>query len=661
MNLVSKIVLLLFAFYFCLFYLFITLKKTPNKISLNKKSFNVKQDLNDFSISSLSPSRFLDLQIPPDYKVSPDFCTIYFPTLSKDQINNFYNYKSYNQCKVPTNDTITFINTEVDVKCENGSKPYYYFKDSQEVLSGGRTHIYWLYETEGYTSSQFLLVKCSEKSIYTFVFNRYKESVSTKANSIKAKLGGEEKPFNVLLLVLDVVSRHSAYQNLPEVIEIVNGSVEEYGASVYEFQKASVVDIHTVNNMAQIIYGVTYEKIIQKFGGAGLLFFDKSHNEFIDTAIWNYYSRLGYTTMFLHDSVWEYLSTVTGKFINTDHVFVNFWRVALSVYGWHDFEESQRCAGPENSHNLSLTYTYQYFDNYPKNNKFAYVHLNAGHEVTGNIKTVDSDLAVFIKSFLRMMEQKDENFVFFLIGDHGRTFQHLKFNILNYFDSRSAFTSVFISKEVESRWNLNEILRNNTDKLLGRFDINLSLKHIAAFPFSDLNSFNYEKLKNSYPVKSVSSLFKEYIEGNRKCIDIGVKNEFCPCRWFESKPHLQKDDPELFNSLIQLITKFFAGSQSKYYNCEKLKVYDNVKIEEFVMDPFEEGLSTIYLVRLRANQKIFIEAKLNYFMYANNQYYILKSKESKSLSKIFKHKSNRIYLELEYAMSFGDCSYDCLC
>ena len=138
---------------------------------------------------------------------------------------------------------------------------------------------------------------------------------------------------------------------------------------------------------------------------------------------------MGYVTLFLHDTVWNSMNYLTGYEILADIVFANYWKAVWSVYGFHDYTSGQRCIGSVNSHNVSLDYTYKFFKNFPQNHKFAYVHLNTAHESKGNIKTLDKDLLSFIKSLTQYFHNTQQDFVIFLIGDHGQRNNKIQLSI----------------------------------------------------------------------------------------------------------------------------------------------------------------------------------------------------------------------------------------
>jgi hypothetical protein len=125
--------------------------------------------------------------------------------------------------------------------------------------------------------------------------------------------------------------------------------------------------------------------------------------------------------MFGFDTVFDFISTYVGRKIDADHVATNFWKAAKRAVAYNEHSENQRCIGKHNSHWYMLEYLKQYISNYENHNRFAYVHLNPGHENTGSvIKTVDTDVVNFLSSVLSNYDAKNEDIVLVLTADHGK-------------------------------------------------------------------------------------------------------------------------------------------------------------------------------------------------------------------------------------------------
>jgi hypothetical protein len=318
----------------------------------------------------------------------------------------------------------------------------------------------------------------------------------------------------------------------------------------------------------------------------------KPHLDYQQKSIWTHYSNLGYVTMFLHDTVWDYLSLITGGTILCDHVLANYWKAVWSVYGFHDHQDGARCIGNQHSHNISFGYTLKFFETYPENNKFSFVHLDAAHENKGNIQTVDNDLKLFLEKLIDLFYKRNEKFVVFLIGDHGR--QSLSF--------------ILTSKTI-GRNDSGLILSHNKEQLFSRFDMHLSLKDISYYPYLINNDTTYEQFKLEYEVKDVKSLFREKISYLRTCDEIGVSYELCPCSDFVnvSSPLDVKLLEEGFLPMIfKVLTQFYA----KKVECKVPQHLDVVSFQKFTSSLEDDGLDVLYLIQIKVEELKFNKVRI---------------------------------------------------
>lgn len=542
---------------------------------------------------------FLSNNNPPE----PYQCDFPSPQFSNSEIEEVFKYQNYSKCKTVTQADIKIFNNSVSAVCKNLATPSFIHDLTGRQVIGGKYKIkpVWVKSKEIHENGEFVIVKCGQNSIYSVFFNRFKPEVERKANEIRNKLKGDQKNFNVILLLFDQVSKYSVYRNWPEVMsffrELKENPEFNNSFSLYEFDKPTVIRPMTIYNMAPILYGLTIEQI-KWIIGFGKLDRYKPSEHFINlqnkSAIWRHYNSLGYTSMVLSDTVYDYIPQITGRDILADHTFLNFWKLAWAVYRWNDFSNSQRCLGDKNSHAASMDYLYQYLNNYKNNHKFAYVHLDAAHESSGNVKTIDHDLVHFLKRFLSLMQSKGENFVFFLLGDHGiKRLYTAQWDIRSYYESNIPMTYLLMSKEVEDKWNLKELLDYNTKQLLGRFDINLSLKDISYFPYGDLKQTFYEKLKSLYKLSDVTSIFSEKLDPKRTCKTLGVSNEYCLCTRLDSLDLDNVGYQFLNENIIELVKEYFEVQAEKNPHCKKFERFKVDKFEYFMMKANNDGQDTL--------------------------------------------------------------------
>lgn len=564
------------------------------------------------SVESKDDSLKFILEVLRSENTEEDQCSFPDPQLSPSDDKLIFGYREFDKCDTPTKLDLQILNRTFFAKCENNQIPLFAIDTGSQQIFGGNVKQTPKWSKTPYLqeASEYAIIKCGKSSIYTYFFNRFKASNSNKANQIRNTLNPSNRQFNVLNLVFDSISKYSAYRNLPKTTsflkDLSTNSKYNKSLSAYNFHKPTTPKPRTLNNMSIILYGKHLEEIqktINKELGP-LKEISREHLSFQKKfSIWSHYKSLGYTTMFLMDTVWDYLPTITGRFILADHVFVNFWRVAWSVYGWQDFTNGQKCLGLRNSHTVSLNYTLQYFENYKENNKFAHVHLDAAHEDFGNVKTVDEPVLDFLKKFIKLMDDRDEDFVVFFIGDHGikRVYQ-AQWDLRMSFEANVPMTYLLVSKKFEKNWDLQPKLTHNSQQLLGRFDINLSLKDLAYYPYNIPKDSYYEVLKNSYKLPGVSSIFTEYLNPARNCEDLGVSGVYCPCTKFSELSYYNElNEDNIVDIIIDLLEEYFKRLSDKYEECQEMNEFEIEEKKVFRMKSRKEGLDKIFYVKGLAN------------------------------------------------------------
>lgn len=200
-------------------------------------------------------------------------CVITPNIYSEKEIARIYNYIDYKPCKLFTNDSILIKDNQVTVKCLNKRlNPNYLIDKSEIEIYGGskKEKTSWRSTLNSLKEKQFLFIKCSYSAVYAYVFNRFNQKFSDSANEIRMKLGNNEKPMSVLLVILDSVSKYSFQRNLPKTndfLKKLKKNKEFKGDfSVIDFDKSAIPLAYTKNNIAPIIYGKTVEEIEEVVG-----------------------------------------------------------------------------------------------------------------------------------------------------------------------------------------------------------------------------------------------------------------------------------------------------------------------------------------------------------------------------------------------------------
>lgn len=569
-------------------------------------------------------------------KFKSNTCKTFDVVYTKVELSKIFSYRNYKECIPSSNDLISFKNQNLSVVCMGNSKPQYAVDANENEVYGNnkKTLPNWSRSLPDFKDKQFLLVKCSVRSVFAFVFNRFKKEVSEAANEIRMRLVSDKKNMNVLLMVFDSISKFSFKRNLPktskflEDIGINNQLSKQF--SVYNFEKATVAESRTRWNMAQILYGKTWEEAEFVFGkNPDINLAEKQKLDYQKHAIWSHYSSLGYVTMFSHNTGLSFLSLLTGNTIKADHVFANFWNHIWGVLNKHDIVNGQKCIGDRNAHDFSFDYTYQFFENYKENNKFAYIHSNAAHEHTGNVITIDDDLLKFLENFLTMIQSRGDNLALFLISDHGHKQKNApEWDIRTLFDVITPTTYLIMTKDIVKKLKAEEILKYNEKQLISRFDINLSLKHLAYAPYNISVDSWYPKAKFEYNNYKTISLFEETPAFDRTCSDIGVEKEFCICSWFEPVENNYREKV-IRNQMITLFAKYLKKIGKSNLYCNVRDRVEVAKSESLILKSLEKGLFTVYKIELKTVNNIVISIDFNFCLMSalkKNKYKVVTDK-----------------------------------
>ena len=332
---------------------------------------------------------------------------------------------------------------------------------------------------------------------------------------------------------------------------------------------------------------------------------------------------------------------------------MNYWRSAWAVYGYEDFSNRQRCVGKQYSHNLTFTYLYDYFQTYPSTNKFAYVHLHAAHESTGNVQTVDKDLVFFIKGLFDLFSKRGENLALFLLSDHGLRFGKLAYDARLHLEATSPMSFFILSKEVETELKARENLWHNSFQLVGRMDINYAMKYLGHFPYGYGNLTYFEEIRKDLNMPGVVNLFKEKIGVDRTCKDLKIEEHRCVCSWFK-----EFKNEKFVDRLVGLVREYF-NSMGKREECKVFRDYEVGYVDRLMLEPKNRGQATIYRVKMRVNGlNLTAEFVFVYTDKVKNGYKKLEGKQYPF--KELKSKEGTVVIQLK-SMKIEECEENCIC
>jgi hypothetical protein len=564
------------------------------------------------SISSTS----LPIREEVPYKRIPkSSCEIQDFSLTSSEYKFIFNFQEYSNCKTSENDEILMENNTIIARCFNGNPLFSVDPGNPQRLGGKfKEEVEWTTTAKLGPRSEYAFIKCKE-TVYSIFFLRMNQTAANRAKKIKDLKAKDANPMNVLVLVLDSVSRFTTYKFLPKLTEFLQNrkkyKYEDY--SVYEFLRLGIPAVFTLPNMIQVLYGENIEtaKKSIKIERPDILADSPEHLEYQKKkSLWNYYMNLGYVSLFLKDTVHDYLNKFLGREITADHVFENFWRAAWNVYGFNDFSNRQRCYGRQNSHNLTFGYAFEFFEKYQNTNKFAYVHLDAGHETTGNIQTVDEDLTRFFEGLTKLFNRKKESFAVYFMSDHGYKFEKLAFDERGFIERNSPFAYLMISRDVEEKMNARGNLIHNSQMLTGRLDANLMLKYLAHAPYKLPDEFEITQEKHDYPISNVANLLTERVSSHRTCKDLEIPEVFCICNWYKPIDTSKNEEMRKIKEFYPLVMEYFENNSRKSV-CKSLHSIEFIKGQMLKASDLENGDITFYDVELLLNNRAKLNAKFS--------------------------------------------------
>lgn len=380
-------------------------------------------------------------------------------------------------------------------------------------------------------TQEFFFAKCGEyvKPYYKL---KEQESVRKRAEGIKDKIiqkvGKEFRPLAVHLIMFDSLSRLSFFRNFPDTVKALSGHPEE--VCVYDFYAAAAHGFDTQPNLIPIFFGHSSPEHWEKLRGLSI-FARGDRESFLkiqEKAIWNYFKKMGFVTMFGYDTVWDYFSYTVGRKISTDHVSSNFFHAAKKFTGYEDFKKDVQCIGNETSDYYILKYFQDFARSYKGMNKFSYIHLSQGHERTGQvIRTVDGNLKRSLEEVIEGYNKEGQEFVIFVGGDHGKHSREWDWSYEGIAENRLPLLFMIGSKSFLEK--IGSKAHNNVNKLVSRLDLHLTLKHLAISPYGrlDKTSSLYKSWQSSQKFDARSLLIEEV--PSRTCNQLGISDFLCPC------------------------------------------------------------------------------------------------------------------------------------
>ncbi|CAG9325546.1 unnamed protein product [Blepharisma stoltei] len=440
---------------------------------------------------------------------------------------------------------------------------------------------------------EFGFIKCGRDKKQAWLHNKFSQKIFNKTQekrkNIMSSLNLPEtpKPLTVLLIVVDSLSRQHFYRTMKNTVEFMNTINSDFSENyiIYDFFNGNSHGENTQPNLAPLLYGRSLADLQIKTKGLSLKKSDDApkYQKIQESIIWKHFENHGFVTMFEWETRWDYFPDLAGRKVLCDHVATSFWRGAVDVAGFTDFSEKQRCIGNHHSHEYLFNYTKEFIENYAGLNKFGYMHLISAHEVTGSVvQAMDNDLSRFFEEIMNFHIDKNEDLAIFLVSDHGNHMGPWDRYEEGTVENLSPFTFFITNKQFLSKVNKNshEIILHNTQRLVGKYDIYLTLQQLALLPYGN-PSDQYKNWKNEIKINSVVSLLYEKIPDNRTCEDIGVPLYWCNCLAYKKIEIADEKGlaHHIANEAVSTINKKNSKDKAQEF-CLEVKFDYVIKIEE---------------------------------------------------------------------------------
>ena len=256
---------------------------------------------------SVNNLNFSDTSIHEKIEFKPVINTCKTPSnkYTDKEIFEIFRYKTYSKCKINSKNFVKYENNTLHALCGSVIPTYAVDHLNEEFYAGGKREIpKWSSSIPNLVKKQFVLIKCSNTAIRALVFLWYNENISRNKREISVNLVAKNTTMNVLVLVLDSVSRFSSQRNLEKTTKFLKNlhiDFEDY-YDVFEFDKVAIPHARTAYNIAQLIYGESHLDIYKKIKRIVPKYNQKTtvHSDYQKHAIWTQFNNLGYVTMVTH-------------------------------------------------------------------------------------------------------------------------------------------------------------------------------------------------------------------------------------------------------------------------------------------------------------------------------------------------------------------------
>ena len=474
---------------------------------------------------------YLELQSTSHIDLSGYGCKPATFGYSYEEGNKIFPPFTYPNCSTVTNISesqlkIDRLSQTLYINCKDQESGYYFYGPlgNSNFMLSNRTYQFKLNKYKSPVDSkniEFGLGICSNEKIekpdeidpfkiqhadISPIFNKSLFEISKKYVNGKPRL--------IFMLTLDSLSRRHFYRKLPKLIKFLNESEKTIPhIAVYDFMMHSTIGSDSVANQIPIFGGLNYEEHL-----------DFSKGDRLGTnSIWSKMKSKGYVTAIGFDDCDRWFPEILGESLDTDYTIRQFYCLVKEYIGVKAAknENEQRCIGPNMTHQYMLKYTLDLIKMYNGVNMWLYLHLNAGHENSGqHAATLDDDVTSFLKSFFILA--KNYEIILYLHADHGMRYGNWYRSLDAYQETKLPSMFVLASKNLLNRFPYSyHCLHENKKRLTSKLDIRETTLGLIGMSEKHRYSINWLRNIASY---------------SRNCRDIMSPSLRCACNRMTEAP-----------------------------------------------------------------------------------------------------------------------------
>jgi hypothetical protein len=388
-------------------------------------------------------------------------------------------------------------------------------------------------------NAERVIAKCSNYRHAMYLARPVKQVERAKALAARQKeVYGSEKPLNVMVFMLDTVSRYGflrTFRKLASTLE-EDGRYGTGDHSVFQYFRYSTVGDGTLCNLPQLFAGCPPSV---RLTGAKYDLAECKDKTSLDA----YFADAGYmTTMFnswddftypdYWDQTGESLAANNvrlheGHYLSLNrHFSARGARNGEGANGYNQMTNTDEghCLSGVRSYALGLSYVDDVWAAYPDLPHFAFAHSMDGH----NIKQLGR---VGEEAVLAFYQKHKSDTVFVFMGDHGLIYgnYYLKYLSGRYEGLNPALFLSFPEGRLPEDVELN--LLRNQQSLLSHFDLHRSLKELPALFASTEGA---AKLSTPEFQESARSMLHDHVDPWRTCVDAGIDVVSCACIMYDT-------------------------------------------------------------------------------------------------------------------------------